>query len=332
MIELDEALAEVRKTAQRFRSSGLRSAQKIIEQLPDSAITAVMPIGMLGRSLTGYRVTGLDDKERSAELSPRPSAVTRTCLPPSSAVIVSLEYWPGTQRAVMGLSATAFFPPSGPRARLRAGPLVDDRRAGPLHPRRKRRVEYGKGHALFGEPIKVSGLHPSRKRDALIELGDQLYDRYISGELEKAAVNDPDRAHVLVVANSYDQCAWLARGISQSGYYRSGLCVAVRAEDRHSLNTRPAPGKPRRSADRGRVRDLPGPGQHPGRAAVADLAWPQHRQRASAPQCALSTCVWRPLHCSTSRRNVRQHQTRLAYRALPAGGSSRSHRRAFRRP
>jgi hypothetical protein len=235
MIELDEALVEVRKTAQRFRSSGLRSAQKIIEQLQNSAITAVMPIGMLGRSLTGYRVTGLDDKERSAELVAQTIGGDPHLFTAELGGIVSLSL-AGTQRPVMGLSATAFFP-QAVREHVYA-PVrwwMTDAQARSIRAR-KRRVEYGKGHALFGEPIKVSGLHPSRKRDALIELGDQLYDQYIRGELEKAAVNDPDRAHVLVVANSYDQCAWLARGISQSGHYRTGLCVAVRAEDRHSLN------------------------------------------------------------------------------------------------
>ncbi|MFY1692815.1 hypothetical protein [Plantactinospora sp. WMMB782] len=235
MIELDEALAEVRKTAQRYRSSGLRSAQKIVEQLQNSAITAVMPIGMLGRSLTGYRVTGLDDKERSAELVAQTVGGDPHLFTAELGGIVSLSL-AGTQRPVMGLSATAFFP-QAVREHVHA-PVrwwMTDAQARSIRAR-KRRVEYGKGHPLFGEPIKVSGLHTSRKRDALIELGDQLYDRYIRSELEKAAVNDPDRAHVLVVANSYEQCAWLARGISQSGSYRSGLCVAVRAEDRHSLN------------------------------------------------------------------------------------------------
>ena len=235
MIELDEALAEVRKNAQRFRSSGLRSAQKIIEQLQNSAITSVMPIGMLGRSLTGYRVTGLDDKQKSAELVAQTIGGDPHLFTAELGGIVSLSL-AGTQRPVMGLSATAFFP-QAVREHVHA-PVrwwMTDAQARSIRAR-KRRIDYGKGHPLFGEPIKVSGLHASRKRDALIELGDQLYDRHIRRELERAAREDPDRAHVLVVANSYEQCAWLARGISQSGHYRSGLCVAVRAEDRHSLN------------------------------------------------------------------------------------------------
>ncbi|MCY1144113.1 hypothetical protein OWR29_39475 [Actinoplanes sp. Pm04-4] len=235
MIELDEALAEVRSTAQRFRSSGLRSAQKIIDQLQNSAITAVMPIGMLGRSLTGYRVTGLDDKERSAELVAQTIGGDPHLFTSELGGIVSLSL-AGVERPVMGLSATAFFP-QAVREHVNA-PVrwwMTDAQARSIRAR-KRRIEYGKGHPLFGEPIKVSGLHPSRKRGALIELGDQLYDRYIRSELEKAVTNDPDRAHVLVVANSYDQCAWIARGISESGSYREGLCVAVHAEDRHSHN------------------------------------------------------------------------------------------------
>lgn len=235
MIELDEALAEIRKTAQGFRASGLRSAQKIIESLQDSAITKVMPIGMLGRSLTGYRVTGLDDKQKSAELVAQTIGGDPHLFTAELGGIVSLTL-AGTQRPVMGLSATAFFP-QAVREHIYA-PVrwwMTDAQAKSIRAR-KRRIEYGKGHPYFGEPIKVSGLHASRKRDALIELGDQLYDRYIRRELERATTEDPDRAHVLVVANSYDQCAWLARGISQSAHYRSGLCVAVRAEDRHGLD------------------------------------------------------------------------------------------------
>ncbi|MEV1013271.1 hypothetical protein AB0I89_22055 [Micromonospora sp. NPDC049801] len=235
MIELDEALAEVRKNAQRFRSSGLRSAQKIIEQLQHSAITTVMPIGMLGRSLTGYRVTGLDDRQKSAELVAQTIGGDPHLFTAELGGIVSLSL-AGTQRPVMGLSATAFFP-QAVREHVHA-PVrwwMTDAQARSIRAR-KRRVDYGKGHPLLGEPIKVSGLHTSRKRDALIELGDQLYDRHIRRELERAAREDSDRAHVLVVANSYEQCALLARGIAQSGNYRSGLCVAVRAEDRHSLN------------------------------------------------------------------------------------------------
>jgi hypothetical protein len=235
MIELDEALSELQDKAQDFRSSGLRSAQKIADDLQMTAITSVLPLGMLGRSITGYRVTGLDDKEKNATLVAQTIAGDPHTFTAELGGVVSLIL-AGMERPVMGLSATAYFP-QAVREHLHA-PVrwwMTDAQAKSIRAR-KHRIDYGEGHPLFGEPIKISGVHPSRKKDALIELGSNLYDQYIHRELERTAAKDPDRAHVLVVANSYQQCAWLARGIAQAGRYSGGLCVAVRAQDRHSID------------------------------------------------------------------------------------------------
>ncbi|WP_066946624.1 hypothetical protein [Microtetraspora fusca] len=235
MIELDEALSELQEKAHDYRSSGLRSAQRIVENLQTTAVSSVLPLGMLGRAITGYRVTGLDDREKNAALVAQTIAGDPHTFTAELGGIVSLIL-AGTQRPVMGLSATAYFP-QAVREHLHA-PVrwwMTDAQAKSIRAK-KHRINYGEGHPLFGEPIKVSGTHPSRKKDALIELGSNLYDQYIHRELERTAVKDPDRAHVLVVANSYEQCAWLARGIAQAGRYNGGLCVAVRSEDRHSAD------------------------------------------------------------------------------------------------
>jgi hypothetical protein len=235
MIELDEALAELQKKSHDYRSSGLRSAQKIAEGLQATAISAVLPVGMLDHAITGYRVTGLDDREKNAALAAQTIAGDPHTFTAGLGGIVSLIL-AGTERPVMGLSATAYFP-QAVREHLHA-PVrwwMTDAQARSIRAR-KHRIDYGEGHPLFGEPIKVSGTHPSRKKDALIELGGNLYDQHIHRELERAAARDPDRAHVLVVANSYEQCAWLARGIARAGRYEGGLCLAVRVEDLHSAN------------------------------------------------------------------------------------------------
>ncbi|MDF5758379.1 hypothetical protein [Spongiactinospora sp. TRM90649] len=235
MIELDEALSELREKAHDYRSSGLRSAQRIVDNLQTTAVSSVLPLGTLGRAITGYRVTGLDDREKNAALVAQTIAGDPHTFTAELGGIVSLIL-AGTERPVMGLSATAYFP-QAVREHLHA-PVrwwMTDAQAKSIRAR-KHRIDYGEGHPLFGEPIKVSGTHSSRKKDALIELGGNLYDQYIHSELERTAVKDPDRAHVLVVANSYQQCAWLARGIAQAGRYSGGLCVAVRAGERHSAN------------------------------------------------------------------------------------------------
>ncbi|WP_046469455.1 DEAD/DEAH box helicase family protein [Allosalinactinospora lopnorensis] len=230
MGELDEALSHLRTRAQQHRPTGLRSAQRISETLSRSAVTDTLPLGLLGRSLTGYRVTGLEDRERSATLVAQSLAGDPHTFTAELGGLVALSL-AGAERPVMGLSATAFFP-QAVREHV-AAPVrwwMTDAQARSILARRHR-IDYGEGHPLFGEPIKISGQHPSRKKNASIELGTQLYDRHIHGELQRQRAKDPDRAHVLVVANSYEQCAWLARGISQAGNYREGLCVAVRDGD-----------------------------------------------------------------------------------------------------
>ncbi|RFS81426.1 hypothetical protein D0T12_31195 [Actinomadura spongiicola] len=235
MIELDEALSVLQGKAHGYRSSGLRSAHKIAENLQASAISSVLPLGMLGRSITGYRVTGLDDKEKNAALVSQTIAGDPHTFTAELGGIVSLVL-AGVERPVMGLSATAYFP-QAVREHLHA-PVrwwMTDAQAKSIRAR-KHRIDYGEGHPLFGQPIVVSGTHASRKKDALIELGGNLYDEHIHRELERTAAKDPDRAHVLVVANSYEQCSWISHGITRAGKYKGGLCLAVRAEDRHSGN------------------------------------------------------------------------------------------------
>lgn len=239
MIELDEALAELQRKAHHYRSSGLRSAQKIADSLQSTAISAVLPVGMLDHAITGYRVTGLDDREKNAALAAQTIAGDPHAFTAGLGGIVSLIL-AGTERPVMGLSATAYFP-QAVREHLHA-PVrwwMTDAQANSIRARRHR-IDYGEDHPLFGEPIKVSGLRSNQKKDALIELGSNLYDRHIHRELDRAAASslesERDRGHVLVVANSYQQCAWLARGISQAGRYAGGLCLAVRADDLHSAD------------------------------------------------------------------------------------------------
>ena len=109
MIELDEALSVLQGKAHDYRSSGLRSAHKIAENLHASAISSVLPLGMLGRSITGYRVTGLDDKEKNAALVSQTIAGDPHTFTAELGGIVSLVL-AGVERPVMGLSATAYFP------------------------------------------------------------------------------------------------------------------------------------------------------------------------------------------------------------------------------
>jgi hypothetical protein len=236
MLELDHALSTLRGRAHGYRSLGLRSAQRIAANLHPSSVTEVFPYGTIGRSITGYRVAGLDDVEKNATLSAQglggdPHAFTAELGGLVSLVLADVE------RPVMGFSATAYFP-QAVREHVHADVRwwMTDARAQSIVAR-KRRVDYGENHELFGEPIRISGLPAHRKRPALVELGSNLYDNHIHKELQKQLRDDPSRAHVLVVANSYEQCKHLATGISRAAEFQSGLCVAVRDEDLASTSS-----------------------------------------------------------------------------------------------
>ncbi|WP_045876482.1 hypothetical protein [Pseudofrankia sp. DC12] len=230
MLELDDALALLQDKAHGYRSIGLRSAQRILDNLHQSAVSSVLPQGMLGYPITGYRVTGLEDTEKNAQLA----AQTLTGDPHTFAAelggIVSLLL-AGLERPVLGLSATAYFP-QAVREHLHA-PVrwwMTDAQAKSIRAR-KHRVTYGDDHPLAGQAIRISGTHKTQKKEAALELGAKLYDEHIHAELERTTRKDPDRAHVLVVANSYEQCAQLATGITRAGTFDGGLCVAVRDAD-----------------------------------------------------------------------------------------------------
>lgn len=236
MLELDQALSTLRGRAHGYRSLGLRSAQRISANLQPSSVTEIFPHGTIGRAITGYRVAGLDDVEKNAMLSAQAIGGDPHAFTAELGGLVSLVF-ADIERPVMGFSATAYFP-QAVREHVHADVRwwMTDARAQSIVAR-QRRVDYGEDHDLFGDPIRISGLPANRKRPALIELGSRLYDTHIHQELQKQLKKDPTRAHVLVVANSYDQCKHLATGISRAAEFQGGLCVAVRDEDLTSTSS-----------------------------------------------------------------------------------------------
>jgi hypothetical protein len=86
--------------------------------------------------------------------------------------------------------------------------------------------------SVTNRAIQISGIPQHLKREALIKLGDRLYDTVIHKELARIARTDKDRAHAAVVVNSYEHCRHVALGIHSAGQYTGGLCVAV-PPDRH---------------------------------------------------------------------------------------------------
>ncbi|GII89730.1 hypothetical protein Ssi03_77200 [Sphaerisporangium siamense] len=228
--ELDTSLTTLRDHVQQLRHSGLSSANRILEAVHPRAVNSILPLGMLGRAITGYRVTGLDNKEKDAELSAQNISGDPHTYVSELGGLVSL-LTARVERPVVGLSATAYFP-QAVREHVHAPVAwwMTDAQARSIVAE-SHKITYGSGHPLMGESIRISGTHPAGKPSALIELGTRLYETKISQKIEKLRRKDPDRARVILAANSYEQCAYLALGLSRAKGFNHRVCVAVPSDD-----------------------------------------------------------------------------------------------------
>ncbi|MGO8892606.1 MAG: hypothetical protein ACLP8X_18185 [Streptosporangiaceae bacterium] len=220
--ELDSALALLRNKTAQLRAVGVQSARKLAERLEARVASNVLPYGMLGWSITGYRVTGLDDPGKSAELTAQCITGDPHTYTAQLGSVISLALT-GVERPVMGLSATAYFP-QAVRENIHADVKWWMTDAAPDSIRAQRHMITD---AVTDSAITISGIPQGLKRQALITMGERLYDTEIHQELARIKSTDPDRAHAAVVVNSYEHCRYLAIGIHGAGLYTGGLCVAV---------------------------------------------------------------------------------------------------------
>jgi hypothetical protein len=235
--ELDDALALLRNKTSQLRAAGVRSASKLAERLEASVAANVLPYGMLGGAIVGYRVTGLDDPAKSAELTAQCISGDPHTYTAQLGGIVSLVL-AGVERPVMGLSATAYFP-QAVREHIRAEVKWWMTDAAPDSIRARRHMIT---NAVTNKAIQISGIPQAQKRQALITLGERLYDTEIHQELARIERTDPARAHAAVVVNSYEHCRYMAMGIHGAGQFTGGLCVAVPPDRERRNKLPPLPG------------------------------------------------------------------------------------------
>ncbi|GAA0956345.1 hypothetical protein [Actinocorallia libanotica] len=233
--ELDACLGILRDDVQQLRHSGLASANRILEGAQPRSINAVLPLGMLGRAITGYRVTGLDNKEKDAELSAQNISGDPHTYVSELGGLVSL-LTARVERAVIGLSATAYFPEAvREHVHVPVTWWMTDAQARSIVTE-SHTLTYGPGHQMMGEPIRIAGSHPAGKREALIELGTRLYSK-IAKKIERLRASekesDQKRARVILAANSYEQCALLALGLSRAEGFNLRVWVAVPSGEPH---------------------------------------------------------------------------------------------------
>ncbi|WP_406186109.1 hypothetical protein [Streptomyces sp. NBC_01006] len=226
LAELDDILGRLMAKLSDLKSITSDEVRRISERLDGAVGSKAIPYGMLGRALFGYRLTGLDDPENSAEFTSQTMTGDPHTYTAQLGSVVSLVA-AGRERVVMGLSATAYFP-EAVREHIHSEVKWWMTDAAPDSIRARRQTFTD----LLNNPIQISGNAQHLKPKALKALGEALYRDEIHRELERLEREDSDRANVVLVANSYEHCRYLALGIFNAPEFRSkdGLCVAIPAD------------------------------------------------------------------------------------------------------
>ncbi|MEU3022473.1 hypothetical protein ABZ644_07250 [Nocardiopsis alba] len=229
--EISRVLPVLRTKLQRLRGHNLTSITQFLQQTNSLGVAAVLPTPAVGQSLAGYRVDGMQEAHTSAELKLQSITGDPHTYTAHLGGLVSL-LTARVERPVMGLSATAYFP-QAVREHVHAEIAwwMTDAHAQAVYARAQG-VAYGGQHARQGQPIQIAGQHASHKPAALEELAHRLYDHEsgVKTVLEDLAhsAESQDRARAILVANGYEQCAHLARGLTRNPKLTHRVCVAVR--------------------------------------------------------------------------------------------------------
>ncbi|MDG4793612.1 hypothetical protein [Micromonospora sp. WMMD1082] len=134
----------------------------------------------------------------------------------------------GTRRAVLGLSATAFFP-QAPHHHVHVDPYwwVSDEDPGGV----KILPAYVADQvAEQRRLVRVSGTEGARRDEALRRLAELLWRTRLQQELQRLSVEDPNRQLVLLATTSYDGGRAVAEGLVRAGVDPRRICLAVRPE------------------------------------------------------------------------------------------------------
>jgi len=226
--ELDGALDELRAQAQTLRYLDLGSVRKILETMRSSTVATLYPLAMLGRSIHGYQVKGMDNKEKEAELLSRSFGGDPHTFVSELGGLTSL-LTAGVQRPVMGLSATAYLP-QAVQEHIHAPVrwwLPDTRPESIVTLATP--VRSGAGNAM-----RIGGLPPELKPNALRDLGRGLYEQQLARRLTHLEKREPERARVILTVNSYEQAAHLASGVAQADGLNHRVCLLVKKAEKQN--------------------------------------------------------------------------------------------------
>ena len=210
--------------APELHASGIAAATEVASALRQFGTWRAAPYGPLGRVLFAFTELHDDDHPEDTQLRVSGFGGDPHTYVTSLGELTALAH-AGHQRAVVGLSATGYFP-GAPHHHVGVRPawwVPDDEtggvviRAAPVSDEEKR----------F---LRVSGVPLDERARNLVDLGRLLWVKRLSPAL-RALEADPGNAHrarLLLALTSYDAGRDLAEGISAAGVPADKIVLAVR--------------------------------------------------------------------------------------------------------
>ena len=210
--------------APELHASGIAAATDIASALRQFSTWRAAPYGPLGRVLFAFTELHDDDRPQDTQLRVSGFGGDPHTYVTGLGELTALAHT-GHQRAVIGLSATGYFP-GAPHHHVGVRPtwwVPDDETGGIVI----RPAPVSNEEKQF---LRISGTSGDERTRNLVELGRLLWNKRLSPAL-RVLEADPDsthRARLLLALTSYDAGRDLAEGISAAGVPAHKIVLAVR--------------------------------------------------------------------------------------------------------
>mgnify|MGYP001436631575 CR=1 FL=1 len=227
---LRHRLSELFLHTSHLRAVGAEAAEQIADALGGLTNWTAMPGSPLGRLFLAF-------KERYSPETPEQTKLSVAAFggDPHGYVLylgeLTARARAGVPRAVLGLSATSYFP-GAPHHHVGVSPTWSV----PDTDERGVTIEVCQAFGTDGDPIRISGVQGRQRQKNLRDLGESLYRTTLGVELERLAARRERSGTrgqdlVLVATTSYAGCIDLAEGMARGGAAPADLCVVTRADD-----------------------------------------------------------------------------------------------------
>ncbi len=212
------------RAAPELQASGIASATEIASALRQFGTWRAAPYGPLGRVLFAFTELHDDDRPQDTQLRVSGFGGDPHAYVAGLGELTALAHT-GHQRAIIGLSATGYFP-GAPHHHVGVRPswwVPDDETGGLVI----RSAPVSDEEKQF---LRISGVPLEERADNLVKLGRLLWLKRLAPAL-RALEGDPATAHrarLLLAMTSYKGGRDLAEGISAAGVSADKIVLAVR--------------------------------------------------------------------------------------------------------